>query len=187
MIIPLKYGTADVVQGIPLMEAGTPDYKVNPTLAAGDVKISKDGGALANLATLPAVTPAGSTDVKITVSVAETQCKQGVITFIDQTSPKEWENNRIIFHTFGHASAQHEFDLDSNLVTAIFAKTGITAGGTWTLAKILKVLTAWATGKWQDKSGSPGTYEILDPDDGTTVIAEITPSATTPQKQVTIL
>lgn len=72
-------------------------------------------------------------------------------------------------------------------VTAIFAKSGITAGGTWTFAKVLKVMTAWAAGKWQDKSGSPGTYEVLDPDDGTTVIAEITPSVTTPQKQVTIL
>ena len=75
----------------------------------------------------------------------------------------------------------------ASVVTTLLAKTGITAGGTWTFEKIMKVLTAWAAGKWQDKAGSPGTYEVLDPDDGTTVIAEVTPSETTPQKLVTIL
>ena len=43
------------------------------------------------------------------------------------------------------------------------------------------------TDKWQDKDGEAGTFEILDPDDGVTVIAEITPDPTTPYKIVTIL
>lgn len=72
----------------------------------------------------------------------------------------------------------------ADVVAALLAETGITAGGTWTYGTIIKVLTAWAVGKWRDKAGFSGTYQILDPDDDTTVIAEITPSATTPQKVV---
>ncbi len=121
MIVPMKYGVADVIQGIPLIEAGTPDYKASPTLASGDVKISKDGGTLANLNTLPVVTPASSADVKIILSDVEIQCKQAVITFIDQTSPKEWEDNRIIIHTFGHADAQQAFDLSVDSGSEILA------------------------------------------------------------------
>jgi hypothetical protein len=46
-------------------------FQSNPTIAAGDFKVSIDGGALANLATLPAVTPAGSKMVKFSLSAAE--------------------------------------------------------------------------------------------------------------------
>lgn len=75
----------------------------------------------------------------------------------------------------------------ATIVSTLFSTTGVTAGGTWTFAKLLKVMTAWAAGKWRDKSGAEGTYEILDPDDGATVIAEITPDTDSPYKQVTIL
>lgn len=61
----------------------------NPTLAAGDVKISKDGGAEANLNTLPAVTPAASTSVKVTVSAAEMDADNVTITFRDAAGA-EW-------------------------------------------------------------------------------------------------
>lgn len=50
------------------------DVKVlqsSATLAAGDVKVSIDGGALTNLGTLPVVTPAASKMVKVTLSAAE--------------------------------------------------------------------------------------------------------------------
>jgi hypothetical protein len=46
-------------------------FQVNPTIAAGDFTISKDGGAFANLTTLPTVTPAGGVSVKITLSATE--------------------------------------------------------------------------------------------------------------------
>jgi len=50
-----------------------------------------------------------------------------------------------------------------------------------------KVLAAWSLGLARDKVGSPGVQEILDPDDGVTVIAEVTMSTTTPYRQVTVL
>ena len=46
-------------------------FQSNPTIAAGDFKVSTDGGALANLSTLPAVTPSSSKMVKVTVSASE--------------------------------------------------------------------------------------------------------------------
>ncbi len=39
-------------------QSNTKVFRAAPTLAAGDFKVSKDGGAFANLGTLPAVTPA---------------------------------------------------------------------------------------------------------------------------------
>jgi len=65
-------------------------YKASPTLAAGDFKVAIDGGALANLATLPSVLPAASIWVKIALSIAEMTGDSISIQCIDQTSPKEW-------------------------------------------------------------------------------------------------
>lgn len=58
--------------------------------------------------------------------------------------------------------------------------TGITEGGAWTFAKAMKIINAFAVKKMQLKSGSTNTYEILDPDDGSTVIAELATGNTSP-------
>lgn len=65
-------------------------FKSNPTLAAGDFKVSKDGGALANLTTLPAVSPAASVVVTLSLSATEMTADRVTVVGIDQTSPKEW-------------------------------------------------------------------------------------------------
>ncbi|KQU77708.1 hypothetical protein ASD12_18075 [Mesorhizobium sp. Root102] len=64
-------------------------WQSNPTFAAGDVKISLDGGALANLNTLPVVTPASSKLVKVTLSQAETNSDNITIIFSDAAGA-EW-------------------------------------------------------------------------------------------------
>lgn len=74
--------------GLP-SQANTKIFQVNPTLAAGDVKVSKDGGATANLNTLPAVTPAGGKAVKVTVSTDEMTADNTIITFSDAAGD-EW-------------------------------------------------------------------------------------------------
>lgn len=48
------------------------------------------------------------------------------------------------------------------------------------------ILKAWAVGNWRLKSGETDVYELLDADDGSTVIAEMTLSETTPFKTITI-
>ena len=54
-----------------VQQADTKLFQSNPTIAAGDFKVSTDGGALANPATLPAVTPGSSKLVKVTLSASE--------------------------------------------------------------------------------------------------------------------
>lgn len=65
-------------------------FKANPTIAAGDFKVSKDGGALANLTTLPSVAPAASVMVSIALSATEMNADVVTVVCVDQTSPKEW-------------------------------------------------------------------------------------------------
>src|SRR3989304_538204 len=90
------YGAAGMVVGLPLITRGAMDYKVNPTLATGDVMISKDGGAFVNITTLPVVTPSGGTSVLVSLSASEMQAKHIIVRFIDQTATKEWED-RCVF------------------------------------------------------------------------------------------
>jgi len=81
----------DFVIYISLADASDPKtFKVNPTIAAGDFKISKDGGAFANLTTLPAVTPASTASLKITLSATEMTADNVFILGVDQTATKEW-------------------------------------------------------------------------------------------------
>lgn len=64
-------------------------FKVNPTIAAGDFKISKDFGAFANLANLPTVQPAGSTVVVFSLTATEMTADHITIQGIDQAG-NEW-------------------------------------------------------------------------------------------------
>ena len=79
-------------------QANTKLLKAAPTLAAGDFKISKDGGAFANLATLPTVTPAGGVGVKISLSATEMDADNVVITCIDAAGA-EWCDQMIDIQT----------------------------------------------------------------------------------------
>jgi hypothetical protein len=65
-------------------------FKANPTLASGDVKISKDEGGFANLATLPTVAPASGVQVQVELTGTEMNADKVTIVFSDQTVPPEW-------------------------------------------------------------------------------------------------
>ena len=67
-------------------------FKSTPTIAAGDWKVSIDGAALGNLATLPSVSPAASIWVLIELSAAEMNGDSIVVQGVDQTNPKEWSD-----------------------------------------------------------------------------------------------
>jgi hypothetical protein len=64
-------------------------FRVNPTIAAGDFKISKDSGAFVNLANLPTVAPAGSPLVVFSLTAAEMTANRVTILGIDQAGG-EW-------------------------------------------------------------------------------------------------
>lgn len=67
----------------------------NPTLAAGDVQISKDGGAYANITTLPTVATA-SDMVVVSLSATEmTVTNACVVRFKDQAG-SEWLERKFV-------------------------------------------------------------------------------------------
>ena len=86
--------------------------KSNPTLASGDWTISKDGGAFANLATLPDVDPDSTMQVKVVLSQAETNADEVVIIGKD-ASGAEWHSVCFVLHTVAAG-----YDSLSTLTTA---------------------------------------------------------------------
>jgi len=101
----LAYGIA-VDFYITLKTAGTNNFQANPTLVAGDVQISIDGGTFNNLTTLPSAVPAAGNQVKIPLSAAEVTGKVMSIHFIDAAGA-EWDDLEINIETYGHASSLH--------------------------------------------------------------------------------
>lgn len=88
---PVK--SEDMVFRVALEDFQSPgSMRVNPTIAAGDFKVDKDGGGLTNLSTTPSVDPAGSALVKITLSATEMNADVVTLVCVDQTSPKEWSD-----------------------------------------------------------------------------------------------
>lgn len=73
-------------------------FQTSPTLVAGDVKVSIDNGALANLTNLPAVTPPASALVQITLTAAEMNGDNILILFRDQSND-EWCDLLIVIRT----------------------------------------------------------------------------------------
>lgn len=70
-------------------QSNTKLLKAAPTIAAGDFKISKDGGAFANLTNLPTVTPSGGTAVQLSLTSTEMNADNIVIACIDAAGA-EW-------------------------------------------------------------------------------------------------
>ena len=76
-------------------------FKANPTIAAGDFKVDKDGAGLTSLTTLPVVEPAGSVLVKISLSATEMNADVVTIVGVDQTATKEWADFVLCIPTTG--------------------------------------------------------------------------------------
>ena len=89
----------------PLIDKGATDFEATPvTIATGDTKISKDGGAFAN--TNSNFAHLGGGVYSLALTATEMQAKNIVIKIIDQTGTKEWEDQCIIIDTVNHASAE---------------------------------------------------------------------------------
>lgn len=77
--------------------ANRPNFKSSPTLAAGDFKISKDGGNYANLGTLPTVVNSGKV---VRVAFAQSEMNADTITLVaSDASGAEWDDQMITFNT----------------------------------------------------------------------------------------
>jgi len=79
-------------------QADTKLLKANPTIASGDFQISKDGGAFANLATLPSANPASGRAVMIDLSASEMTADNVVVQCVDAAGA-EWCDQMINLQT----------------------------------------------------------------------------------------
>lgn len=106
-----KYNTAlsgGTLIRIPLPKAGSNDYATSSdwTPAAGDVKVSIDGGTQANIGTLPTYS---NGCWNFTLTGAELTGKSIEVNIVDSAT-KAVDDNAFIIETFGHASAMFVVD-----------------------------------------------------------------------------
>lgn len=111
-----KYATgtgADLYINIPKAASANHAVSADWTPAAGDVKVSKDGGAAANIGTLPtAIAMGNSTIWKFVFTDAELTAKFISVTVSDSAT-KAVDDTGFSIETFGNASAQIAFDLST--------------------------------------------------------------------------
>ena len=100
----------------PLIETGGEDYTVAAAHVAGDSQRSFDGAAFNN--STNAFAHEGNGIYSLVLTAAEHQAEIIVITIIDQTGPKVWQDQTIIVQTYGNPAASFEFDLDTATVVA---------------------------------------------------------------------
>jgi len=118
---------------VSLSDANDPtSFLANPTIAAGDFQISKDGGAFANLVTLPVVNPTNSINVQFNLNAAEMNADEVVVVGIDQTTIKEWDDLRMDVPT-PTGNAESVFDIVVGDITETAAKTVTVKRGTATI------------------------------------------------------
>lgn len=106
-----KYATATAVGThirIPIYKAGSNDFATGGdwTPAAGDVKISKNSGAEANIATLPSYVNGAW---EFTLSIGELATKTLTVKVVDAAT-KAVDDQFFIVETFGHASAMYQWN-----------------------------------------------------------------------------
>jgi hypothetical protein len=97
--MPAPKKNVEFVFDISLVDAANrPQFKANPTLAIGDVKISTDEGAFANITTLPTVSPAAGRNVKVSLSASEMNGDRIVVQFVDAAGG-EWDEVSVVVLT----------------------------------------------------------------------------------------
>jgi hypothetical protein len=92
------YAQAKTVRVSLIQTADHVSLQTTPTIAAGDFQVSIDGGALANLATLPTEEPAGSGIVKLELSAEEMRGDEIVVRWVDQADD-EWDPGYVTLYT----------------------------------------------------------------------------------------
>jgi hypothetical protein len=124
-----KYGVA-VHLYKPIVKRGVVDFAVSAdwTPAAGDVKISKDGGAAANVTNLPTAITMGNTAMwDYSLTATEMQAAKVRITVADSAT-KAVEDQMFEIDTYGNASAQHAVDLSDAVRAGLTALPNVASG-----------------------------------------------------------
>lgn len=151
--------------GLP-SQADTKLNQTNPTIAAGDFKVSIDGAAFANLGTLPAVTPAAGKAVKITLSASEMN-GDNIIVSASDAAGAEWCDQLWNIQT-----TTYQID-DIGALTATSAEPG--QGAPPATATLLQKI-GYLYKAWRNRTTQTATATKLYADDATTVDQKVTVS-----------
>lgn len=153
-----RSGVAYIYYGCLVSQADTKLFKSVPTLAAGDFKVSIDGGAFANMATLPTNTP-GTFAMKFSLSASE-MTGDNILVVASDAAGAEWCDQCWNIQTSPRGIADLAFPATSGrsmvvdasgLVDANAVKLGPTGAGTAQTARDvgLSVLLSTGTGTGQ--------------------------------------
>jgi len=178
---PAKKNTAWIGYISLVSQASTLLMKSNPTLATGDFKVSIDGGALANLATLPTVTPASGVMVKVSLSSSEMN-GDNITVVCSDAAGAEWCDLVFNIQTAARqiddlaypATSGRSMVVDANgLVDANTVKLGPTGSGTAQTAKDVGAAVPAAA------AGASGGLLISGSNSGTTTLGALTVTGAT--------
>jgi hypothetical protein len=131
--VPPRRGEQYIFPTFLTSQADTNIFQVNPTLAAGDVEVSIDGGAFNNIAALPVISPALSDQIIVTVSAAEMTHAIGGFTTVrfHDALGAEWQNQsrelRGVESTIDQIGAAIAA-LIGNIITALMAIAPVARG-----------------------------------------------------------
>lgn len=95
---PPQKGVAHTFEVCLTSQANTCVFQANPTIVAGDVVISIDGGDYANLVNLPLPTPAGGKQVQVQLTADEMNGRNISVIFSDQYGA-EWCDHHVLIQT----------------------------------------------------------------------------------------
>ena len=125
----------------------------SPPIAAGDVRISKDGGAFNNVGTLPSGVNGDSYEYAQPLTGTETNCDVAIISYRDQTSPTAWEPFTVVlrFATFQNSG------LPTEIADAVWDETLAAHSGVGSTAEQLASLCCSL-----GSGSSLNTYTVLD-------------------------
>lgn len=150
-----------------LLDASTGNFVVDPTLAAGDVKVNTAGGGYANITTLPAVDPSGSIDVKVSLSTSEMDDYRVSVLFSD-VAGTEWKDAVYVIEPMDVLIEDLNTQID-DLPAAILDTAVSEPGAVFTWPASLRNIIAWLGALSRNKRFQDLTTQTLrnDADSGT--------------------
>lgn len=174
-----EYGVETTVN-FPLIDFGATDYETTPVVhAVGDTQVMKDEAPFGN--TTNGFVYEGSGIYSMTLTALEMQAARVVVTIIDQTGPKAWEDQSVIIDTYGNAAAQHAFNLNVALTATTVADATLSldmASVAAPAARSLLNAVRFLRNRWRILGGTLTVYEEDDATPAWTSV--ITTSATDP-------
>ena len=163
--LPPVKGTAFTFDIALVSQASPYIFKTSPTLAAGDITVSLDGGSFSNIATLP--TQIGTTGVlPVALSADEMNADRVVVRFHD-VAGDEWQDALVTIYTAAQTLDAMQANIGAggagltgigdtrlaNLDAAVSSRSTLTAADVWgyatrTLTSLSALLSSIAAAIW---------------------------------------